>query len=333
MSERVRRARIALGMSQADLARASGLSRQAIGALEAGRHTPSVSAALAVAAALGEPVEALFGTPPAGGTPILGTSGSGPAAAVRVGDELCFSPLHDLGAGAAGWERADGTVTEGRFEPFPDANLGGIAAAGCDPALGLAARMLPAQGARRVVAIEASSGRAVEALDAGRLHVALVHGPADSLPANRRAVTAAVVVRWEVGLAHRAGRAVDLEAVAAGRAVVARRDSGAGAQRALGRALAARGLRERVEGPVARGHFDAARRVAYGGADAGVTMRPAALAYGLDFKPLEEHAVELRNVRDFDGHPGVAALRDVMESSAFRARLEALGGYELSTAS
>ncbi|MEY4546733.1 MAG: hypothetical protein RL685_2928 [Pseudomonadota bacterium] len=57
----VRSAREALGLSQAALAAASQLSRQSIGAIEAGRAMPAVDVALRIAASLQYSVEELFG--------------------------------------------------------------------------------------------------------------------------------------------------------------------------------------------------------------------------------------------------------------------------------
>ena len=59
--ERVARARVAAGLTQPALAERVGVGRQTIARIEAGRQTPSVEIALAIAAALGEPVENLFG--------------------------------------------------------------------------------------------------------------------------------------------------------------------------------------------------------------------------------------------------------------------------------
>ena len=59
----VRRARLARALTQDELARRAGLSRQALGAIEAGAYQPGVGAALALARELGESVEALFGAP------------------------------------------------------------------------------------------------------------------------------------------------------------------------------------------------------------------------------------------------------------------------------
>ncbi len=59
----VRASRIRFGWSQEELAGRSGVSRAGISAIETGRLVPSTAAALAVAAAMGTTVEALFRLP------------------------------------------------------------------------------------------------------------------------------------------------------------------------------------------------------------------------------------------------------------------------------
>jgi putative transcriptional regulator len=58
---RVRRARLAAELTQAELAAAADVSRQTIVAVEAGDYAPSVYLALALARRLGASVEELFG--------------------------------------------------------------------------------------------------------------------------------------------------------------------------------------------------------------------------------------------------------------------------------
>lgn len=59
-ANRVRVARVTSGLTQAELAAATGVSRQTVNALEAGNYAPSVYLALRVARALSTTVEALF---------------------------------------------------------------------------------------------------------------------------------------------------------------------------------------------------------------------------------------------------------------------------------
>jgi DNA-binding XRE family transcriptional regulator len=326
MESRVRAARVAAGLSQGALATAAGVSRQAVGAIEAGRHRPSVDAALAIARAVGRPVEELFGgahqeacepvlgAPLADGTPVL---------AARVGARVVYAP-----AAAAlafqGWPQANAVLEGGRPRLLPGADLDGLVVVGCDPALGSAAALLPAAGPRRVIALSGSTGAALAAMREGRAHGALVHNRAERLPRRPRGALRLPLARWRVGVASRGRRPRSVAELCARHARVVQREPGASSQKAL---VAASGGAQ-LAGPVASGHVEVARRVAYG-ATAGVTMEPAALQFGLAFGPLEDHVAELWIDAGERAHPAVEALGDVLRSSAFAARLAAIGGYDL----
>src|SRR4051794_38131783 len=100
----LRELRVSAGLSQAALADAAGISRQMVGAIEAGLHRPNVDAALALARVVGRPVEALFGAPAELPEPVLGEAlpDGAPVLASRVGARVVYAP-----AGAAlayeGW--------------------------------------------------------------------------------------------------------------------------------------------------------------------------------------------------------------------------------------
>lgn len=326
-AEGLRRARRVAGLTQADLAAAAGLTRALVSAVETGRHTPGVDAALALARALGMSVEDLFGGVRFQERPIFGAPPEGaPVLAGRVGDVLVYNILPEQGVAGPHWRAPDGVMRNGRLELFerPD----GFVVAGCDPALGLAAELLPDRGPARLRAVASSSAAARDALGRGVVHAIVVHGtrlvPPTAPPVPRRLHLA----RWEVGLTALPG--VALEVARAGSATVARRDPGAEAQQALERALASEGGATRpLRGPVAAGHLDAARLVAVGAAELGVTMQPAAAAFGLRFLGLEEHEVELWVAPQWWNDPGAQALADVIASDAFRRRLGHIGGYDL----
>lgn len=336
MRNSVAERRRALGLTQTELALATRLSRPLISAVETDRHVPSVKAALAIADVLGATVEDVFGAPasPETHVPVLGTAPAGnvPVLAGRVGDLLAYHPLADRGAGGTSWDRADGIYANGRVDLFDDADPSGFVVAGCEPAIGLAAALLPSAGPQRLVAISASSADALEALNAGRTHAAVVHGRPGHLRRGSRPVRKYLLADWQVGLASRVGLPSELEQLASGRLKAARRDPGAESQRALERALAPYGGAAKLKGTPAAGHLDAARRVADGSVDVGVTMEAAALVYGLVFAPLEHHRVELRIVEEWQDHPGARALLDLFFSGSFRRRIDALGGYDMSQA-
>lgn len=320
-------------MSQLELSRASKLSRQLISALETGRHAPSVKAALAIAQVFGSTVEEVFGE--TGGVdtfvPAFGEAPSGAVSvvAVRMGNEFSYHPLAEAGQS---WGRADGLYRDGQIRLFEDSDTSGIMVAGCDPALGLAASLLPNQGPRRVVSIAASSAKAARALDDGRIHGALVHGRPGRLQESRLRVRRFVLARWRVGLACLPGMRIDLERLAKGTLTSTRRDPEAEITRALERKLEELGGGSRIKGPSVTSHLDAARRVSYGAVDVALTMEAAARAFGLDFVELEEHVCELRLADEWMDLPGAQGVLELIGSEPFHARLQAVGGYDVTAA-
>ena len=327
--ERLRSARASAGLSQAELAERAGVSRALVSSVEQGRHLPAVDAALRLADAVGLSVEELFGPDrsasveaPAGGRVADGTL----VRAVAVGDRLVAAPV-DPDDGPGEWAEADAVVDTGSLELFPRGSRDGALILGCDPAL-QAAAVLAGHGPNRVVGVSATTGEALKALEVGRCHAALVHGPAGQLPRAPMPVRRWHVARWQVGVGYdrSLGRA-SLEALLAGGIPLARRDPSAASDQALTRAAERIGVAAPV-GPLARGHIDGARRAALTGG-AAITYGPAAHLFDLSFEPLETHEVELWVAPEWTAHPGVARFLEVIGSRAFRSRLQAVEGYDL----
>lgn len=63
MKQTLREHRVLAGLTQADLAARLGVSRQAVIAIEAGKHSPSLDLAYKIAAVFDLPVEAIFENP------------------------------------------------------------------------------------------------------------------------------------------------------------------------------------------------------------------------------------------------------------------------------
>src|SRR3990172_1189360 len=105
MLSRLRAAREAAGLTQAELAAGARVSRSLVAAVEGGRHTPAVDAALRLAALLGVTLESLFDGSSERAVPVLETLPAGsPVRAARVGEQLVYAPLS---AAAALAEPAD----------------------------------------------------------------------------------------------------------------------------------------------------------------------------------------------------------------------------------
>jgi len=330
-SSPLRARRLQCGLTQAQLATRAGVSRQLVAAVEAGRNVPAVDAALSLARALRMDVEALFADTTADVVPALGGAVvDGTAVRVgRVGDQLVACGLPDHGISGAGWARADGVIGAGELRLFEHASPAGAVLAGCDPALGVAEAILGGFGPQSLLAISAPTDTAVRALELGRVHAAVVHGLDTALPVPPVPVIRWHLARWQVGLAGASWlRERSLEAVLCGDLAVVHRDPGAASQQAFQRASIAAGIVSPPPGPRAAGHLDAARLAALLDGIA-VTTEAAAHAFGLTFRALEDHVVEVWVAAGWAAHPGIQALAEVIASSAFTRRIEQFGGYDL----
>lgn len=327
----LRERRLECGLTQTQLAARAGVSRQLIAAVEAGRNTPAVDAALGLAQALATTVEDLFASGPFAAVPALGARvRDGEVVQVgRVGDRLVVSELADRGIAGASFAKPDGLMERGMVRLFAGATPAGVVLAGCDPALGVAAAMLAGLGPRSLLAISAPTGTALDALRAGGVHAAVVHGEPHRLPAPPVPVVRWHLARWRVGLATppTLGRR-SFEGVVRSGVPVAQRDPAAASQQAFERALLAAGIEHHPSGPRAGGHLDAARAAATVGG-AAVTTEGAAHTFGLGFLGLEEHVVEVWLAREWLGHPGIIALGETLATAAFTERVAHFGGYDL----
>lgn len=334
MPARIQDLRAERGWSQAELADRAGVTRQLVGAVEAGRHSPSVAAAIAIARALGTTVEDLFHDRPEV-TSVLGRpiDDGAPVMTASVGDRPVVVPLVHAVPSSETWALADAHISAGRLEWLPGAARAGLVVAGCDPLLGPLAGLVKRASPHRMIAVHASTGDAVDSLASRRVHAALVHGPRDLLPPPPVPVRRWQVARWQVGLAsrRRAGPP-SIEELAERRPRIVRRDPGAASQGALTRALQAIGSDAEPPGPVAGGHLDVARRVATAGPAAGVTMEPAAMAFDLSFSSLEEHEVELWLDERWISLPAAGVLLETLTGDPLASRAARLPGYDLAGA-
>lgn len=319
---RFREARAAVGLTQAELAARAGVSRQLVGAIETGRHLPRVDAALALAAALGVDAALLFGDRPApldvvtGATPPDGT-------AVRIGEVGDLVVTTPAETGTSGWGMADGVVEDGRLT-IPPGRPGAVVI-GCEPGLAVLEH-LQRGGGRRAVSVTASSTAARAALDAGRVHAAVVHGPdGEPLPKAPGGAIRLHLARWRVGLAASPDMDGDWwRRALSGDLPVVQREPGAAAQAEL---VAAAG--RDVPGPLAAGHVAAVTMALVSGR-AALTIEPAAVAAGALFHPLALHRAELWVAADHVGTTVVADALEAIGDPRFRGRLQSIGGYDLS---
>ena len=319
-------------LTQSELAARAGVSRQLVAAVEAGRNMPAVDAALGLARALGTTVEELFADPVPDVIAALGGTlrDGAPLRVGRVGDRLVAAELADHGIAGAAWAQPDGVIEAGQLRLFPGASPAGCVIAGCDPAFGVAEAMLGGLGPRSLLAISAPTGTALRALSRGSVHAAVVHALPHELPEPPVPVARWHLARWQVGLAvppRLRGRS--FEAVVRSRLPFVRRDLAATSQQAFERARVAAGIDPLSPGPTATGHLDAARLAAILDG-AAITTEGAARSFGLPFLALEDHDVEVWVAERWLEHPGVAALGELLATTAFTERVANFGGYDLS---
>ena len=352
IGETIRDKRKALNLTQIELARRTGLSRQALGAIEAGLYQPSVGVALSLARELGETVERLFGVEGEkegrhfdahwyGEMADRATSRHSRAALGRVGGRIVAVPQAaaglSLSPSAGIVSRLKGNRAEVVTYNTSDEIDAALLIAGCDPSVTILADWMTRHHCpARLSPVPCSSGRALDALVKGCAHAAGVHlRDADAADYNlqsvRRAVgrRAAMVVtfaRWELGLAVRIGNPFGISTIAdlmQPRLRVANREPGSGARAMLDSGLKQAGIRhDRVVGYKSEynGHLEVANAIASSQADAGVTLRVAADAYDLDFVPLREERYDLVILATEADTPPIRAMLRYSELDPLRAR-------------
>jgi putative molybdopterin biosynthesis protein len=343
----VRTKRELLGISQAALAAAAGLSRQSLSAIEARRSVPGVDVALRLAAVLECRVEDLFAASERVRIRAERTRamGNGRVLLAEVAGRWVAHPLVGLALRmsadglAAGGTRGDVDVDPVR--PLEDAR-DNLVVMGCAPAIGLLCDRLSSRaGHGRFLWLASSSTAALQALALGHTHVAGAHlvdartGEPNLAEIRRLAgpspIALVALARWEAGLVLAAGNPLgvrgpeDLER--RGLRLVTR-ERGSGARRLLDRVVAALGERARAAVRSAievRGQLEVAHAVAIGAGDAGVATRDAALAFGLTFLPLAEERYDLAIPEDGIDDPRIARLLDTLSAAPLRRELAAIG--------
>jgi putative molybdopterin biosynthesis protein len=358
-ASRARAARLERGIGQGQLAREAGISRQALSAIEAGAYTPNVTVALRLARALGRSVESLFGD--AGFDSVTAAIVEDPSAPRcvsgahvslgRVGGRLVAVPRPAAGLGllAAGGmveqlsQEGKARVASFRTAAEIDATL---LMAGCDPAVTVLGDYLAHRSPFvELVSAQCTSQSALDWVAAGRGHAGGLHlrdaasGQYNIAAVRRRFGRRPAVVinfaRWELGLASRPGkrRVQKLEDLLRPDIRIVNRQPGSGARIALDDALAAMGVAAaKLAGYETQlaGHLEVAAEIAAGRADAGLTLRVAAEAFGLSFTTLREERYDLViPSREMDS-PAVRVLLEALSSSRLASEVSRLCYYDTS---
>jgi molybdate-binding protein/DNA-binding XRE family transcriptional regulator len=358
--------RLAKGLSQGDLAAKSGITRQAVSAIESDVYLPTTAVALRLASALACRVEDLFSLAQSdevvegtfiGALPAESQTSPLRVKVATVGTKTIVRPVTGVGDVLSYAVPADGYLIDAiehrsalkarvRLSRERAAVDQEISVAGCDPAIFLAGEHLRRQKDHAsVVGWTMGSMAALHALERGEVHVAGLHlfdpvSGESNLPFLKRSLkgTAYDVVTfatWEEGFLVRAGNPKGLRTaadLADQHTTLINREEGSGARLLLDQRLRAAGLSStQISGydTVVRSHFEVARTIAAHQADVGIGIRSAAQVFGLEFVPLQAARYDLVVPKAYlTSHPILKNLFDTLVSRSFRNEVEALGGYD-----
>lgn len=347
------------GFGATELARAAGVSRQAIHAIESGAFVPNTSVALSLASVLGVSVEELFSIEdPVSGSArrIRATAFQGlpPARSPLV--RLCQVSGRTLAVPAEAEEfhlpDSDGMVVGSSKEGPVDVELWGdwkssrqILIAGCDPAVTVLRQGLNAAGVD-LIPWNCNSSQSLQLLKEGQAHIAGCHlvdetgqqnlGAVHSLfrSAEVSVVTFAV---WEQGIVVARGNPSGIRQIsdlAEPGIKIRNRERGSGSRILLDRLLEKACIPTAlVTGydSLAGGHLAAARAVSLGEANCCIATRAAARAFSLDFIPLVQERYDFVILKRTLREPGVDSCLDLLNRASLRRELEAFAGYETSS--
>ncbi len=333
ITNRLRERRVAAGLSQGDLAAMTGITRQALYAIEMNHYLPGTEVALRLASNLGCAIEDLFSFESQDDIVeaefIGGMAASRNASRVKiasVGGRLVAKPVSDLGEVLNYTVSADG-IRLGRVSTRSVASHRPhriyvqllrprqvierqIVVAGCDPAIFLAGEHIRQHGGdATVLGWTMGSLAALQALKRGEVHVAGIHvvdhrSGDFNLPFLRKylkghAVTVVRFAAWQEGLLLRRGNPKGVRGVedlARSDVRIVNREQGAGARLLLDHVLAKTGIPHRV----VRGYqtlcssqVGLGRVIVEGKADVGIGTQAVAELFGLDFFPLQEERYDL----------------------------------------
>jgi molybdopterin molybdotransferase/putative molybdopterin biosynthesis protein len=358
--------RLGHGLSQTELAAKSGITRQAVSAIESHLYLPTTAVALRLAAALRCRVEDLFSLAEAhniiegkliGSLPQHNEKISGIRVKVaRVGTRMVVRPVTELGemlsyaVPADGYAvdlqgQTSGAMVRVNLSRDPQAIEQEISIAGCDPAVFLAGEYLRRyKDTATVVGWTMGSGAALDALKRRDVHVAGLHivdekTGESNLPYLRKHLRGdqyciITFAAWEEGLLIRQGNPKGIrtvEDIARKDVTFINREERTGARNLLDQKIREVGiLPKQITGyeRIVGSHLEVARLVAIGQADVGIGVRSAARVLGLSFVPLQEARYDFVIPTAYmTDHPSLSTFMDTIVSRQFRNEIEALGGY------
>lgn len=360
VKSKIQKIRKDAGLTQSDLAKAVGISRQAYTAIETGKSVPSTEIALRLAHALKTTVEDLFWLDDIPDrivrVELRGEDESVPEGTrmqiINFGSRRLAWPLHKGTAVSHIFNPADAIAVASHADRQVDLRLlnqsidtiPAVILAGCDPAASILAAMIRDYGVR-LVWIEAESMPALHALARGEIHIAgcsykdAVTG-LYNVPLVKEIVPfPCTVIRfavWRQGMivSHGNPKSIrHIDDLTRPEIAFINRMPGAGSRGLLNRLLWESGIAAGdIHGydTIVNGHLAAAETVAAGLADCGIGIEAAAHASELDFLLLNEEPYDLVIPNHFLDLPAVQSLLELLRVKDLRRQIESLGGYDTS---
>lgn len=343
------------GLSQAELARQCGLTRQSVHIIESGSSIPNVLTAMKLADALDCTVEELF--PRSGDESVIDVVLPRRSRLVtprievaRVRERWMGFPSDEAKNFSAGFRAADALMRSekprGQATPLkPKRELErNIVVVGCDPGLGIVRDHLGSIAkSGRMLWFSASSQESLKRLEEGQSHVAGIHFIGAQGDENLRRATqiklpqGGVMMRfahWEMGWLVAAGNPKNIHNVTdLSRKDVrfVNREKGSGSRYLLDLLLGKAGVPVKsVTGYETNvgSHNEGGIRVGRGEADVAMGLRSVAVVHGLDFVPIAQVGFDLVIPSDLMEHPMVTLLCESLQSSRLQRELQSLPGYE-----
>ena len=353
----LRQARQQAGLSQGELADRAGVARQTVGGIESRQYGPSLAVAFRLAVALGKKIEDIFQMPDIIPDEVHATW-SGMGQFPEVGEKIQLARLTTDGKYTAFPANRDSLQIEANatvvgmgsskerllariLEP-EDLAAPAVLLAGCSPALALLKQRL--NNRYRDVSIcwiNTNSMASLQALAKGLIHGAGVHIYDEetgeyNLPIVKRVLqhTPHMVVNLcygEQGFVVGRGNPKGISGfgdLCRQDVRIVNRELGAETRRLLDSGLKQNSL---LPSQVAgynfqvQTHQEVVQTVALGGADCGISLRPLARLYKLDFIPLTRERYDLVFLLEDLEKPGVQAILDCLQKHNFLLALEASG--------
>lgn len=328
--------RLSAGLTQDQVARQVGLSRQSYIAIEHQEASPRVETALRIAKVLGSTVEELFAKDIPRQSNSTGQRMAAAVIGMVRGQEVVrsvseLSPTRFI-------HPADLLVSkQGNRDSGPPEVLQRFGSSyffsGCDPILGLITERISAlQVGTRARWFSMSNRRAASELGEARCHFALQHAPSGHTTTIEGTKSIALVT-WELALAFRPSTALKvrcLDDLVGMNVRVALREEGSGVRSFLEEWATGRGTTLEAAFPrsiICAGHFEVAQAVAEERADFGITLTWAAIQSGLSVEMLGEQRSYLHY---YPGEQPTRVLEQVQElvtSPSSRREINSLEGY------